>query len=122
MTQSNADWLQYVSSVARGHTQAEIARRTGLDNGTISRWLNPHPQAPRRHITPTSIRAFARAYERSTVEAFIHAGLLTREEAETPPPDRVDLTLVSDAEFLAEVERRLAVMRAERAAEEGITQ
>lgn len=102
-------WMRYVTAVARHDSQSEIARRTGLDNSTVSRWLNPSPRAV-IGAAPATIRAFAIAYERPVLEAFVHAGFLEPEEAglHTGP---VDWGKVSDAEFLTEVERRLVVLR-----------
>ena len=105
-------WMRYVAHVARSDSQAEIARRTGLDNSTVSRWLNPSPRAV-IGAAPATIRAFALAYERPVLEAFVHAGFLEPEEAglHTGP---VDWGQISDAEFLTEVERRLVVLRRDR--------
>lgn len=57
--------------------QKEIAERSGVDPTTISRWKRPEGGT-----RPENVAAFARAYGRPVLEAFVAAGYLTAEEAE----------------------------------------
>ncbi len=70
-------WQQYVAAVAGGATQTAIGERTGIAQSTIGRWLNGG-------YVPTEaakVAAFAQAYERNPLEAFVAAGMLTQDEA-----------------------------------------
>lgn len=66
--------------------QEAVARRTGVNQTTVSRWLSeacPPSNAAK-------VAAFARAYPGHTtvLEAFVAAGFLTREEAQKGLPNR----------------------------------
>jgi len=78
-------WRDYVESIVDGAPGIEISRRTGIDPGTISRWLNPKAGADTA-VTASSARKFADGYRRSIAEAFVHAGLLTQDEIGVPIP------------------------------------
>lgn len=92
-------WMDYVKRVAGSDTPSDIARRTGLGPSSVTRWQISAPK-------PDNIRAFAKAYNRPVLEAFVEAGLLTQEEADvtTLPADLAEVD--SDA-LLAEIRRRL---------------
>lgn len=96
-------WCEYVNWVVGEDRQVEIAAKTGIDQGTISRWRKDEPQA----VSARSARAFALGYNRSVLEAFVVAGFLTEAEARVRPPERAQLTGVSDERLAAEVKRRL---------------
>lgn len=92
-------WWAYVQRVSKGANQTDIGKAIGVSGPTINRWQSSAPK-------PANVAAFARAYKRPILEAFIEAGYLSREEAavnEIP----ADLTEVSDDDLLAEVRRRL---------------
>lgn len=95
-------WRNYVLRTVGRDRNVDIHRKTGLTQGTISRWLSFNTN----HHGPSieAIRAFARAYDRPILEALVAAELLTKEEAEIP---RADLRLVPDEAVLAEVVHRL---------------
>jgi transcriptional regulator with XRE-family HTH domain len=92
-------WWSYVQRVSREAPQHAIATRTGLSQSTINRWQSGEPK-------PGNVRAFAEAYERPVLEAFVEAGFLNQQQANliTPP---MDLTRVSDDDLINEVKRRL---------------
>lgn len=89
----------------------------GVDQATVSRWQRIG--APPR---PENVAAFARAYQRPVLEAFVAAGFLSKEEAKERPRARPRLELIEDAELLAELGRRLssAAVRTEKQPELGL--
>lgn len=95
-------WSDYLRSVAPAAQQREIAQASGVDQATVSRWQRA--DAPPR---PDNVAAFARAYQRPVLEAFIAAGFLTPDEANERPRGRPRLDLVPDEELLAELGQRL---------------
>lgn len=99
-------WREYVRSVADGDRQIEISQKTGIDQGTISRWhREEHPQ-----VSARSARAFALGYGRPVLEAFVVAGFLTEAEAGVTRPVAYDLDTVSNEQLAAEVRRRLMML------------
>ena len=74
-------WRDYVLSVTEGDAQITIHRKTGVDQGTISLWLNPADVRRRKKVTPETARRFATAYKRPIIEVLLHAGILSEEEA-----------------------------------------
>jgi transcriptional regulator with XRE-family HTH domain len=99
-------WREYVRQVVGDDRNADISRKTGIDQGTISRWLKEDKEPPA--TTPPRVRAFALGYGRPVLEAFTRAGILHEEETGiSAEPQRVDWAMVSDAELLAEVRERL---------------
>lgn len=99
-------WQAYVRQVVGDDRNAEISRKTGIEPSTITRWLRA--EGPPPSVTPPTARAFAHGYKRPVLEAFTRAGILHEDEtgiSATPVP--IDWTMVSDAELLAEVRRRL---------------
>ena len=100
------DWHQYVEQVIGDDRQVDAARKTGVDQTTISRWLNP--STSRTRLTSQAVRAFAKGYNRPVLEAFVVAGFLTRSEAGMVGEPLVDLSRVDKQELLEELGRRLA--------------
>lgn len=106
MPATKLQWRTYVRQVVGDDRNAEISRKTGIDQGIISRWLKSDGTAP--GVTPPTARAFALGYGRPVLEAFTRAGILYPEETGfSADPQKVDWTMVSDAELLAEVRHRL---------------
>lgn len=92
-------WWEYVQRIAKTNSPSEIGRRTGIGQSSIGRWDSSSPK-------PESVAAFARAYGRPVLEAFIEAGFLTKEEAKmTEAPS--DLTKVELEDLLTEALRRV---------------
>ena len=75
---NHAGWANYVRLVTDGYDQGEIAKRSGVAQGTISRWLGGK-HSPGR---PANVAALAQAFDREVLEAFVMAGFLTYEAAE----------------------------------------
>lgn len=92
-------WWEYVQRIAERSSQIEIAKRSDISAATISRWQRGTPQ-------PDSAAAFARAYGRPVIEAFVAAGYLSEVEASatvTVP----DIGQLSDDDLLTEIKRRM---------------
>lgn len=68
-------WWEYVVRHAGTENQSEIARRIGRDQSSLNKW----PQGAKPRVE--SVRAFAEAYGRPVLEAFVAAGILSEEEA-----------------------------------------
>lgn len=99
-------WTMYVLSVIDAdERQIDVARRTGIDQTTVGRWLNGDVKA----ITSQNVAKFARAYDRPVLEAFVVAGFLTEYEAGIKRSDIVQWERVSDDELVRELQRRLLV-------------
>jgi hypothetical protein len=92
-------WWEYVQRIAGTASPSEISRRTGIGQSSVGRWGSSSPK-------PESVAAFARAYERPVLEAFVAAGFLTEEEAGTSEIP-MDLTYVPGEVLLEELKRRL---------------
>jgi hypothetical protein len=92
-------WWEYVQRVTQGASQSAIARTINLSGATVSRWQDHPPK-------PESAAAFAHAYNRPVLEAFIYAGYLTPQDAEVPVTLDVPGVL-TDRYLLDELERRL---------------
>lgn len=97
-------WTEYVvKTIEPGESQSDVARRCGIDQTTISRWLHGQRSA----ITSQSVAKFARGYGQSVLGAFIAAGFLSPSEAGVKVADVVDWDRVSNDELLREMQRRL---------------
>lgn len=79
-------WSVYFQQVTKGSTQNVVAKRTGLDQATLSRWFK---QGPGR---PELVAQFARAYpeETTVLEAFVAAGFLRASESFDEPNLQTD--------------------------------
>jgi transcriptional regulator with XRE-family HTH domain len=99
-TVGRVTWWDYVTGAAGGDDQATIARKSGVGQSMVSRWRAsvPHPE---------NAAAFARAYGRPVLEAFIAAGFLTPEEADEKPSAPPSLASLSDEELLDAVRARM---------------
>jgi len=74
-TEHGMTWWRYVVAVTGAATQKDIASATGIDQSSISRWQRG-ANTPRAE----AVVAFARAYDRSPVEALVAAGYLSSDE------------------------------------------
>lgn len=99
-------WAEYLAWVAGDDKQVEISAKTGIDQGTISRWRRDEGAL----VSARAARAFALGYGRPVLEAFVVAGFLTEAEAQVQPPFQVDLDSISNEQLAAEVRRRLLVL------------
>jgi transcriptional regulator with XRE-family HTH domain len=97
-------WWRYVVTVTGNAAQKEIATATGIDQSSISRWQRGS-NTPRA----TAVVTFARAYDRSPIEALVAAGYLSSEDVGVVELTTVtgDLTRVSSDSLLSELRRRL---------------
>jgi hypothetical protein len=105
----NELWAAYVKAVAGDETAQAIADRItervgqGVSQPTISRWLGGRHSG---ELKPGNVAAFATAFGRPVLQAFLAAGLLKREDVGTgltkaevafvlelePPTERVPVT------------------------------
>ena len=95
------NWWAYVQAHSLNATHAKIAEAVGITAPSVSRWgkgSNPDP---------AQAAAFARAYNRPVLEAFIAAGFLSPEEAGEKPSAPPSLASLGDDELIAEVVRRM---------------
>ncbi|HEY9251566.1 MAG TPA: helix-turn-helix transcriptional regulator [Nocardioides sp.] len=97
-------WWDYVQQVAKGAKQADIAERAGVNQVTVSRWKKGAESA-----RPENVAAFARAYGRPVLEAFVAAGFLTSEEAEVRPDASLTPADLESEALVEEIARRLRV-------------
>lgn len=93
-------WPQYVKRIAGPLKQEQIAEHSGISQATVSAWLRGAPGVPRAE----TVIAFARAFNRSPVEALVAAGYLQSDEAAAKA--RTPLVEYSDRELLDELRRR----------------
>lgn len=99
-TVGRVTWWDYVTGAAGGDDQATIARKSGVGQSMVSRWRTSVPR-------PENAAAFARAYGRPVLEAFIAAGFLTPEEAGEKPSAPPSLASLSDEDLLDAVRARM---------------
>jgi transcriptional regulator with XRE-family HTH domain len=99
-------WWRYVVTVTGEATQKDIASATGIDQSSISRWQRG-TSTPRAE----AVVAFARAYERSPVEALVAAGYLSSSEIGVAGLTTLtgDLRGASVDMLLGELRRRILV-------------
>jgi transcriptional regulator with XRE-family HTH domain len=102
MTES---WSQYVLRICGDVMQKDIAARVGVDPATVNKWIKGH----RPH--GDQVVAFARAYDRSPIEAFIAASYINPDEVDSVVEVETSLQDVSDKELLRELTGRLARLR-----------
>lgn len=100
-TMETMTWWSYVKSVAQGDTNATIAKKVGISAPSVSRWQG------KNSADPTTAAAFARAYGRPVLEAFVAAGFLTADEAGEQPAAPPSLATLSDDDLIEEVRRRM---------------
>jgi transcriptional regulator with XRE-family HTH domain len=97
---SGMTWWKYVLKTSGEASQVEIAQRVGISPASISRWKESAPK-------PENVAAFARAYNRPVLEAFVAAGFLSADEAKERPAGRPTLDSFTTAELLDEVTKRV---------------
>ncbi len=100
-TVRGVNWSGYVESVTKDGPTA-IAARISVSPPSVGRWWGT-TQRPR----PEHAAAFARAYSRPVLEAFIAAGFLSPEEAGERPSAPPSLASLSNDELLDAVRARM---------------
>lgn len=96
-------WADYVKRHAGDDVNRVVAGKTGVTEPTVSRWKNGA-----QGVDATAAAAFARAYGRPVLEAFLAAGFLTPEEANARPTPAPDLSALTNDELLALVRERMS--------------
>ena len=96
-------WQDYVKTVAGGMAQAEIAKRTGVSQSNVGRWLRGEGGIPEAR----NVIDFARGFGRSPLETLTIAGYLLPDEVTLPEtPPRTPLSEYDYAELIAELQQR----------------
>lgn len=85
-------WGAYVRTLTEGVPQQQIAARAGVNQATVSRWIQDGYAPDKGGI----VAAFCRGYDRNPIEGFVAAGMLTEAEAGRALSKR-------EREFLAEL-------------------
>lgn len=93
-------WWDYVKRCTAA-PKAHIAQAIGITPSSVGRWEKGSS------ADPLQAAAFARAYGRPVLEAFVAAGFLTASEAGEAPAAAPSLDALDDDELLAEVRRRM---------------
>lgn len=94
-------WWDYVKRHSAGAVNSHIAEAVGITPSSVGRWgKGSKPD-------PAQAAAFARAYGRPVLEAFVAAGFLTAAEAGEKPSAPPSLASLSGDELLDEVRRRM---------------
>ena len=104
-------WAAYVAVVVpSGERQEDTGKRVGQTQATISRWLNGKA-APDE---AAAVAAFAKAYNRNVLEAFVAAGFITEAEAGRglPAESRRALVLRLGGYRISEISHRLHTSQA----------
>lgn len=99
-------WFEYVGRVTRNAGPGEIEERTEISSATVSRW-NPKNKGGGARPEADTVVQFARRYDRSPLEALIHAGYIEAEDVGRPIEFVSSMHDVSNEAFMDELERRL---------------
>lgn len=98
-------WPEYVVRCSRNAAQKDIAYAVGVNQSTIGRWLaGGTPEV--KHVV-----AFAKAYGRKPVEAFLAAGFLTPADISGPIQIGISIDDVPDEALIEGLASRLADLR-----------
>ena len=92
-------WPEYVRRITRGHTQAQISKRSGVSETNVGRWLRGERGQPK----PDTVIALAKAFGQPPAEALIAAGWL---EPDDTRGNRTPLSAYTYAELIEELRRR----------------
>lgn len=98
-------WWKYVQTHAAGEPNSAIAKKLDISASSIGRWVSGG-------VDPLRAAAFARAYNRPVLEAFVAAGFLTEDEARARIV--IDKTVgpqsLTDEQLVNEISRRLSLV------------
>jgi transcriptional regulator with XRE-family HTH domain len=100
---TSESWTAYVRRVTEGMEPKYIAAAAGIDQSSVSRWLNGSPHRPKAE----KVVALARAMHQSPLEALVRAGYLDEAELGKPVTIVQPLSALSDDALLAELDTRL---------------
>ena len=95
-------WPKYLRAISDGDTGTQIAKRSGVPNSTVSRWLDGSA-----HPRPRQVVRVARAYGIPTIAALIAADYLDAGDVDLPPaPRTLQLRDFTTVEIMKEIVRR----------------
>jgi transcriptional regulator with XRE-family HTH domain len=108
-------WADYLKLHSQGDRQGVVAEKTGVQSSTVKRWLTGET------VRPSAQEAinFARAYNRSPIEALIHATYIKVDEVGQAVEMAGSMKDVSDTTLLEELSDRLAELRGRLTGDEG---
>lgn len=95
-------WWEYVVRTSGTDSPKAMQARTRIEGPNFSRWKGGH--TPKVEM----VAAFARAYGRPVLEAFVAAGFLTAAEARQRPAAVPSVGSLANDELLDEIRKRLA--------------
>jgi transcriptional regulator with XRE-family HTH domain len=100
-------WSEYLKRHSQGDRQGVVAEKTGVQSSTVKRWLTGET------VRPSAQEAinFARAYNRSPIEALIHATYLNTDEVGQAVEIAGSMKDVADESIIEELSSRLAEYR-----------
>lgn len=104
------DWWEYVGRVTRNARPIDIAEKTGISAATISRW-NPDNKGGGARPEADNVVQFARKYDRSPLEALLHANYIHADEIGQAVEIAGSMRDVSDNLMIEELASRLADFR-----------
>ena len=100
-------WGEYIKKYSQGDPQGAIAEKMGVDTSTVGRWLKGSTGQPDAQKAIN----FARHYNRSPIEALIHAGYVDADEVGQAIEIAGSMHDVSDTALIEELAGRLADFR-----------
>jgi len=96
-------WWDYVQQHRGNDSDTLVAGKVGAAASTVGRWKRYEPE-------PAKVRAFAEAYDRPVLEAFVAAGFLTARQADEKLI-RQDIDSITDEDLTSELLARLKELR-----------
>lgn len=103
-------WSEYVRREMGGRRQADVALVVGVNQTTVSRWINDKGQRP----NADNAIAFARAVGGNPVEALLVLGMLEPNDLERAVSVTTAASALSNSELVKAVADRLGVSVTER--------
>jgi transcriptional regulator with XRE-family HTH domain len=95
-------WREFLGKATQGDDQSVIAKRTAVDQSTVSRWVTTGRPGKVENVVK-----LARAYNVPVLQAFLAAGFLTEEEANVRPSAAPDYSQLTNDELLELVRARM---------------
>ena len=103
-TGATTAWWKYVQDLIGTDKFSVAANKAGFDKSAFTRWSRG------ANADPAFAVKLARAYDANPIHALVVSGLLTEEEAQLRVVNvgkEANASTLSDAELVAEIERRL---------------
>jgi hypothetical protein len=101
LTPNAPDWKPWLDVTTGAAKQADIARRSGIHQTTVNRWVTTNRQPPAWLAVKV-----ARAYDASPVEALAAAGYIRQDETGAPEDPTPSLARFPLSTLLEEIAQR----------------